>query len=170
MVSKATELLLVLSCVLSVSVQLQAQECDVCTKNGIDMPISLAAGTVRTPEFAVKGKYYNIDIDAKWLIPSEELRCRMGFAASPSDNHCKLESLLEMKWKVLDGGRIVAEGFDKGRNNHFDADSHSLTRNIGNFKGENHHRYVVEVTFVKDASLLNATRPRLIVEPPGFSF
>jgi hypothetical protein len=170
MISKATKLLLVLSCMPSASVLLHAQRCEVCTKNGIDMPVSLAAGTVRTPEFVVKNKYYIIDIDAKWLLPTDELRCRMGFAASPSDNHCKWEPLLETRWRVLDGDRVVAESFDKGRTTSFEADSHSLTRSIGSFRGEAHHRYAVELTFMKDASILNVTQPRLIVEPPGFSF
>jgi hypothetical protein len=165
-----TALLIALSCVLSASFQLSAQRCEVCTKNGINMPISLVAGTVRTPEFAVQKKYYNIEIDAKWLLPTDELRCRMGFAASPSDNHCKWDSLLETKWRVLDGDRVVAEGFDSGRNTHFEADSRSLTRNIGTFRGEANHRYVVELTFMKDASVLNVTQPRLTVEPPGFAF
>jgi hypothetical protein len=169
MLSKSTMLSLAFSCVLSLSVPLHAQKCDGCSKNGIDMPISLAAGTVRTPEFAGKNKYYNIDIDAKWLLPADELRCRMGFAVSPSDNHCKWEPLLETKWRVLDEDRVVAEGYDKGRGGNFDADSHALTRNIGYFKGEAHHRYVVELIFMKDASVLNVTQPRLIVEPPGFS-
>ena len=155
---------------LSVSTSLRAQRCEGCSKNGIDMPISLAAGTIRTPEFAVKGKYYNIEIYAKWRLPADELRCRMGFAVSPSDNHCKWEPLLETKWRVLDGERVVAEGYDKGRNNEFAADSKSLIRYIGTFKGAAHHRYVVELTFMKDASLLNITEPRLIVEPPGFAF
>jgi hypothetical protein len=167
MISRATKLL-VLS--LSVSVQLHAQHCDVCTKNGINMPVSLAAGTVRTPEFVVRNKYYVIDIDAKWLLPDDELRCRMGFVISPSDNHCKLEPLLETKWRVLDGDRVVAEGFDKGRTTHFEADNHALTRNIGGFRGEANHRYSVELIFMKDASVLNVTQPRLTVEPPGFSF
>jgi hypothetical protein len=134
------------------------------------MPISLAAGTVRTPEFAVKNKYYNIEIDVKWLLPTDELRCRMGFAVSPSDTHCKWDPLLETKWRVLDGDRVVAEGYDKGRTGNFEADSHALTRWITRFKGEAHHKYIVELTFIKDASVLNVTQPRLIVEPPGFSF
>jgi hypothetical protein len=134
------------------------------------MPVSLAAGTVRTPEFPVKHKYYNITIESQWLLPAEELRCRMGFKVSPSDNHCKLESVLETDWRVLDGDRVVAHGSDKGRTTAFEADSHYLTRDIGSFQGEVKHKYVVEVTFVKDGSLLNVTKPRLIVEPPGFSF
>ena len=156
----------VLCGVLGLTGHVWAQRCDVCTKNGIDMPVSLAAGTVRTPEFAVKKEYYNITIDARWLLPTDELRCRMGFAVSPSDRHCRWEPLLETKWRVLDGDRVVAEGLDEGRTNAFDASSHSLIRHIGHFRGEAHHRYLVELTFVKDASLLNVTQPRLVVEPP----
>ncbi len=165
----AKQLLICFLCLTGIVPQLYAQRCPVCTKTGIDMPISLAAGTVRTPEFAAQSKYYNIDIDAKWLLPADELRCRMGFAVSPSDNHCKWEPLLETKWRVLEGDRVIAEGYDKGRTGSFDADNHSLTRNIANFRGESHHRYIVELTFMKDASVLNVTQPRLIVEPPGFS-
>lgn len=160
----------VVGCLASCAVAVHGQQCNVCTKNGIRMPISLAAGTVRTPEFAGKRKYYNIFLEAKWLIPTEELRCRMGFAVSPSDNHCKLEPLLAIKWKVLDGQKVVAEGIDEGRSTSFEADRDALTRDVGSFRGEGGHRYVVELTFLKDASLLNATQPRLVVEPPGFSF
>lgn len=173
MVRSAAKSTIALACLLTTGSYLHAQRCAVCSKNGIDMPVSLAVGTVRTPEFPVKGKYYNIEIEAKWLIPDEELRCKMGFAVSPSDNHCDLkhlESLLEIKWRVLDGGQVVAEGSDEGRSTSFEADSKALTRDLGTFKAVNKHRYVVEVTFIKDASALNVTQPRLIVETPGFSF
>lgn len=170
MIPQMKTLALVLFCMLNIGIPLYGQNCDGCSKKGIDMPVSLAAGIVRTPQFAVKGKYYNIKIVAKWHLPADELRCRMGFAVSPSDNHCKWESMLETRWRVLDGDRVVANGYDKGRNNKFDADSNSLARYIGGFKGEDHHRYVVEVTFMKDASVLNVNEPRLVVEPPGFAF
>jgi hypothetical protein len=147
-----------------------AQDCNVCTKEGIDMPISLAAGVVRTPEFSAKRGYYNIDIAVKWLLPTDELRCKMGFAVSPSDNHCKWASLIDLKWRVLDGNEVVAEGTDSGRNNNFDADSDTLSRNVANFKAAAHHKYVVELTLLKDARALNVTQPRLTVEQPGFSF
>jgi hypothetical protein len=51
--------------VLGTAVPLYAQRCDHCTKDGIEMPISLAAGTVRTPEFPAKNDYYNIVIDVR---------------------------------------------------------------------------------------------------------
>ncbi|MBB5316443.1 hypothetical protein [Tunturibacter empetritectus] len=127
-------------CFLSLALRGTAQECGVCTKNGIDMPISLGMGVVRTPEFSAKRGFYNVDIDVKWLLPTDELRCKMGFAVSPSDNHCKWASLLDIRWRVLDGSEVVAEGTDSGRSTGFDADSRSLTRNVANFKAAAHHK------------------------------
>lgn len=159
-------------CLLGVAFSCTAQECAVCTKHGIDMPISMGLGTVRTPEFAAKHGWYNVDIEVKWLLPTDELRCKMGFAVSPSDDHCKWKSLLDFQWRVLDGGRVVASGAASGRSNSFgfDASKDSLSRNVANFKALAHHKYVVELTFLKDASSLNSVQPRLIVEQPGFSF
>jgi hypothetical protein len=134
------------------------------------MPISLAAGTVRTPEFAVKRKYYNILVVAKWLIPPDELKCRMGLKGTPVDAPCRWEPLLETRWRVLDGDRIVAEGVDEGVTPVGDADNDSLSRRIAYFKGEARRKYVVELSFIKDAGVLNVTQPRLIVETPEFSF
>jgi hypothetical protein len=157
-------------CFLSLLLRGTAQECGVCTKNGIDMPISLGMGVVRTPEFSAKRDFYNVHIEVKWLLPTDELRCKMGFAVSPSDNHCKWASLLNLKWKVLDGNEVVAEGADAGRSTGFEADKDNLSRSVGSFKAAAHHKYVVELTFLKDASALNVTKPRLVVEPPGFAF
>jgi hypothetical protein len=169
MILKTTALILCISIVLSLNGQLRGQKCDACTKRGIRMAISLAAGTIRTPEFEGKGKYYNINIDAKWLLPPEELKCRMGFAVVPSDSKCKQAPLLDLEWRVLEGRQVVAEGVDKGVTSHFEADSEWLTRNVGSFLSVAHHKYVVEITVKQDASVLNVTQPRLIVEQPGFS-
>ncbi len=153
-----------------VNAQFQAQSCEGCSKRGIDMPISLATGTVRTSEFTAKNKYYNIDIDVRWLLPTEELKCRMGFAVAPLDPPpCKWSPQIELRWKVFDGDQAVFEGTDKGWSSHFEADSDALTRNIGSFKATARHKYVVELTFTQDASALDQTHPRLMVEPPGFS-
>ncbi|HEX5235915.1 MAG TPA: hypothetical protein VFW25_11360 [Silvibacterium sp.] len=157
-------------CFLTIGLSGMAQDCGVCTKNGIDMPISLAAGVVRTPEFSAKRGFYNVDIEVKWLLPTDQLRCEMGFAASPSDNHCSWKPLLDLRWKVLTGSDVVAEGIDSGRSTSFEADKYTLSRSVGSFKAAAHHKYVVELTFLKDASVLNVAQPRLTVEQPGFSF
>jgi len=90
----------------------------------------------------------------------------MGFAVSPSDNHCKWEPLLELNWRVLDGGQVIAEGTDQGKSMDFGANSRSLIKHIGSFRGKAKHRYVVEITFKKDASTLDVTQPHLIVATP----
>jgi hypothetical protein len=159
-------------CFLCTASSSAAQNCTVCTKNGINMPITMGLGTVRTPGFSAKRGWYNIEIEAKWRLPADELRCKMGFAVSPSDNHCKWESLLDIQWRVLDGGQVVASGTELGRSNSFgfDASKDALTRNVANFKALAHHKYIVEITFLKDASALDIVQPRLIVGQPGFSF
>lgn len=143
-----------------------AQRCDHCNKDGLEMPISLEMGTVRTPAFPVENAYYNIAIDVRWLLPREELRCKMGFAVSPSDMDCEGKSLLWLSWKVTDGSRIVAEGVDRGRSEAFYANHQSLGRYIGRFKGTAKHQYIVEITFKRDASQLGVTQPHLIVSTP----
>jgi hypothetical protein len=95
----------------------------------------------------------------------------MGFTVSQSDDdHCKWASLLDFKWKVLDGSEVVAEGTASGRSTSFEADKDTLSRSVATFKAIAHHKYVVKLTFLKDASALNVVQPRLIVEQPGFSF
>ncbi len=128
------------------------------------MPISLAAGnTVRTPEFAVKHKRYLIEIEAQKRPAPDELGCKMGFQLIPSDNDCKVEPVIEVDWKVLDGDRIVAHGHDAGKSTAFEADRCYLARIIGEFEGERKHKYVLEVTFTKDETPLNPYDPHLVL-------
>lgn len=136
----------------------------------VDMPVSLARGTVRTPEFSAKHKIYFISIEAQWLLPTVELRCKMGFGVVPPSDHCKSEVVLGGKWRVLEGDRIVAQGSIERISREFEAGKDYLRRYIGYFNGESKHRYTVEVTFTEDGSSLNATNPRLIVSPPDFAF
>jgi len=137
------------------------------------MPISLALGTVRTPEFLVKHKTYTMEIRSQWRLPTHALQCRMGFTLIPTDpasNTCRVEPLIELEWSVFDGDRVVAHGSDEGWSNSFAAGSSYLSRYIGHFMGEAKHKYVVAVKFTKDGSELNVTNPRLVIELPGFSF
>src|ERR1700690_2338669 len=49
-----------------------------CRKPAVDMPVSLAVGTVRTPEFAVKRQPYLVIIEAQKRLPFDELNCMLG--------------------------------------------------------------------------------------------
>ncbi len=70
--------------------------------------------------------------------------------------------VLEVKWKVLDGERIVAQGTATGFGDMAWSDSF-IDRYIGEFNGEANKKYVVEVEFTKDGTLLKELNPRLVV-------
>jgi hypothetical protein len=139
-------------------------------KDGVEIPISLAVGTVKTPEFIAKHDLYQMKIEAQWLLPAVVLRCKMGFGVVPPTDKCRAQAVVEVEWRVLDGETVVAHGSDGGISGQFEAGKDYLARYIGDFQGQSKHKYVVELTFTKDGSSLNVTNPRLIVAPPGFAF
>ncbi len=162
--------LIIAMCVLILTHNSKAQECQECSKGKVSMPISLALGTVHTPEFVTKHKIYSIAIQSEWRLPAVVLRCKLGFGVVPPTDKCRAQAVLEADWKVLEGDHIVAQGHAGGISDEFEAGKDYIARYIGNFQGESKHKYVVEVTFTKDGSSLDVTNPRLIVSPPEFSY
>jgi hypothetical protein len=129
----------------------------------IDMPVSLAVGTVRTPEFAVKHEAYFIMIQAEKRLPYVDMKCMMGLTAGPLEgSECNKKPVLKADWTVLDGEHIVAQG-----SNRTEADAkytnEYMFKFLGKFMGESEKKYVVEVRFTKDGTPLNVTNPHLIV-------
>ena len=128
------------------------------------MPVSLAVGTVRTPEFAVKREAYFIMIQAeKGRLPFVDMKCMMGLTAGPLEtSECNKEPVLKSDWTVLDGEHIVAQG-----SNRIEADAEYtneyMFKFLGKFMGKSDKKYVVEVKFDKDGTALNVTNPHLIV-------
>src|SRR5438552_350704 len=74
----------------------------------VDMPVSLAAGTARTPDFAVGGHWYWIMIQVEKPLPFQQMICMMGVTTSPleSKNCSSDDPLLRADWTVWDGGQI----------------------------------------------------------------
>jgi len=132
----------------------------------IDVPVSLAVGTVRTPEFAVKHEAYFIMIQAEKRLPFLDMVCMMGITTGPLElEECKKankEWLLQANWTVLDGEHIVAQGSSTGEYDDEYTDKY-LFKFVGKFMGESDKKYVVEVKFTKDGTPLNVTNPHLIV-------
>jgi len=157
-------------CVILLAVNANAQGCPECSKGKVAMPISLAVGTVRSPEFVTKHKIYSIAIQSEWRLPAVVLRCKLGFGVVPPTDKCRAQAVLEADWKVLEGDRVVAQGHAGGISSKFEAGEDYIARYIGDFQGETKHKYVVEVTITKDGSSLNVTNPRLIVSAPQFSY
>ncbi len=125
------------------------------------MPISLAVGEVRTPEFKVYvNKYYIISIEAKKRLPFDVLNCMMGISLNP--NNCGKEPILQAKWTLWSDSQIVGQGSsDEHRGGGWENDTVQCI--IGNFNGRLGDRYVLVVDFTKDGSPLAVTDPRLKV-------
>jgi hypothetical protein len=129
----------------------------------VDMPVSLAVGTVRTPEFPVRHEAYFIMIQAEKHLPYVDMKCMMGLTAGPTEaSECNKEPVLKADWTVLDGEHIVAQGSNRTEADAEYTDKY-MFKFLGKFMGESDKKYVVEVKFTKDGTPLNVTNPHLIV-------
>jgi hypothetical protein len=83
----------------------------------VDMPISLAAGTVRTPEFAVATHWYWIMVQVEKPLPFLQMKCMVGATAGPLDSKgCSSnDPLLRADWTVWEGKHVVARGSNLNR-------------------------------------------------------
>jgi len=130
----------------------------------IDMPVSLAVGTVRTPEFPVIHEAYFIMIQTEKRLPFVDQQCMMGLMSGPLDiEKCNnKEQLLQAEWTVWDDGKIVSRGSSSGWGP-ASYTNENIFKFLGTFVGEAKKKYVVEVKFTKDGTPLNVTNPHLIV-------
>ena len=140
--------------------------CFRCKIQPVNLPVSLAVGTVRTPEFFVKSTNYSILIRVKRGLPLGQLECMMGITQIGGHDHCATfhdDTVLGAEWSVWDGEKIVAQGTIQGKSFGGYTDD-TLDRSIGTFSGEANKRYFLEVKFTKDGTPLNDLKPRLIVQ------
>jgi len=141
-----------------------ASVCWGCRKPEVNMPVSLAVGTVRTPEFPVKHQPYLVIIQAERRLPLADMNRMMGLTTGPRDPYnCNEEPLLQADWTVWDNGRVVDHGSAHRRNYSGAWAKDSIEKWLGHFVGEAKKKYVLEVKFTRDASALNVTNPDLIV-------
>jgi hypothetical protein len=132
------------------------------------MSVSLAIGTVRTPEFPVVSEWYFIMIQVDQprgepMARYKEMWCMMGLPSNPAEKaECREPPLLQTDWSVWDDENQIA----KGSNRLEAADMYTVDhmwKFLGQFPGEAGKKYVVEVKFKRDGSPLNVGNPRLIV-------
>ena len=141
--------------------------CFRCKIDPVNMPVSLAMGTVRTPEFWVKDTDYTIMIEVKRGLTLPKLECMMGIRLPPEPDRCAtfhLETVLEAQWTVWDGEHIVAQGAVHGKDSGMAVSDRNLDRYLGTFDGKANKKYVVEVKFTKNGTALNEFKPRLKVQ------
>lgn len=134
----------------------------------VDMPVSLAVGTVRTPEFAAATHWYWIMVQVEKPLPPLQMRCMMGVTLGPLDSKdCPSnDPLLRADWIVWERERIVAQGSNLDDCACKFDDKH-IFRFLGSFPALSGKKYVLEVKFTKDGTPLNIANPHLIVIKQG---
>jgi hypothetical protein len=135
----------------------------------VDVPVSLAVGTVRTPEFSPrKTSWHWILIQVEKPLPFQKMMCMMGVTLSPLDSkNCTSEDpLLRADWTVWNEGQVVSSGSSTARADSAFTDD-NIFKFLGKFPAETGKKYVLEVKFTKDGTQLNVANPHLIVTKIG---
>lgn len=126
------------------------------------MPVSLAIGTIRTPEFVTDSQLYDILIQVEKPLPFNQMACMMGVSDSPVD-HCRSnDPLLRADWTVWNEGHIVSKGSSPIEVPAKFTDKYIFGL-LGIFSGEAGKKYTVEVKFTNDGTPLNVANPHLII-------
>ena len=135
----------------------------------VDIPVSLAEGTVRTPEFSPPTHWYWIMVQVEKPLPTKQMGCMMAVAddSPQSLQDCPLtDRLLQADWTILEDGQVVKSG---SSTTHAAAKytTDNIFKFLGSFPATSGHKYVVEVKFTKDGTPLNVANPHLIVVKQG---
>jgi hypothetical protein len=127
-------------------------------------PISVALGRVRTAEFPVDKKWYNIVIQFDKPLPFHDMECMLGDTSVllSTDDCGSKYSILQADWTVWESGHVVQAGSTKEKTACIFTNENIFSC-IGDFGGEVGKKYVVQVHFTKDGTPLNVANPRLVV-------
>ena len=130
----------------------------------VDMPVSLAEGTVQTPHFFAKTQWNWIMIQVEKPLPLQQMQCMMGVAPGPLDskNCASNDPLLQADWTVLEDGQAIRSGSSGPLADAKFTKKH-IFKVIGSFPALAGKKYVVEVKFPKDETPLNVANPHLII-------
>jgi len=134
----------------------------------LDTPVSLAIGTVLTPEFPVESKWYWIMVQVEKPLPFMEMVCMMGVTSGPFEqSHCRSDDpLLRADWTVWNDDHLVSSGSSTTEADGLFTNKY-IFKFLGKFPGEAGKKYVVKVNFTGDGAPLNAANPHLIVVKIG---
>lgn len=135
----------------------------------VDVPVSLAVGTVRAPEFSPPTHWYWIMVQVEKPLPTKQMACMMAVTDDSPDSwkECPLsDRLLRADWIIWEDGKIASSG---SSTTHADAKytKDYIFKFLGSFPALAGKKYVVEVKFTKDGMPLNVANPHLIVIKQG---
>jgi hypothetical protein len=135
----------------------------------VDIPVSLAVGTVRTPEFSPPSSWYWILVQVEKPLPTEKIGCMMAVDndSPQSWKACPLsDRLLRADWTVWEDGKMSSSG---SSTTHaagiYERDN--IFKFLGKFPALTGRKYQLEVKFTEDGTPLNVANPHLIVTKIG---
>ena len=132
----------------------------------LDMPISMARGRIRSPEFEinVEGEYW-IYVDVERQFKPDVIDCLLGIGYGGCENHL---SIVRTSWQVTKSGNEVARDQNPivARAGPYDR----VGRTIGSFAADPSKHYVLDLDILADASELDGGHPRLKIEELGGAY
>ena len=132
--------------------------------SAVYMPVSLAIGRVRTPEFPVEKQWYDIMLQVEKPLPFQQMQCMMGVTAGPLEKKdCSSDDpLLRADWTVWEDAHMVRWGSVPDGCACIFTDK-NIFKSLGSFPAEAGKKYVVQVHFTKDGTPLNLANPHFII-------
>jgi hypothetical protein len=127
----------------------------------LEMPISLAKGHIRSPEFKINVKSsFWIWVAVKTQVDDAAVSCWIGYESE----YCQKNSVHEMRanWTLSDSGRILAQG-DANRYRGAFYPERYRARGLGSFDAHAGDHYVLDVDITEDFSRFDAFHPRLAI-------
>ena len=134
----------------------------------LDIPISMAAGHIRSPEFEInlEGEYW-IYVDVDRQFKPDSLECLLGLPPYYSDCHDH-SSIVQTSWRITKAGNEVTRDHNIApvRVGPWDR----VGRAIGSFAADKSKHYALDLDILADASELNGGNPRLKIEELGGAY
>jgi hypothetical protein len=130
----------------------------------LDVPVSLAAGHIRTPEFEINVPgTYTVCVAVNWPSNNdvEAVMSMLGISSFDST-----PSIVGISWRLSSAGRMLASADSDRTLGAMGGMCYQPNRDLGNFyagKG----RYVLDLDMERDGSRLNRLAPHLLVVENG---
>ena len=135
----------------------------------LDMPVSLARGHIRSPEFKINldaGFWVRIEVETQ--ADDAGVSCLLGYTSE----FCRENGVgeLQTSWNLSDSGKLVAHG-SSGSVLGWLPWRNSKARALGSFKVPAGDHYVLDLDISEDQSRFDADHPRLVIvesDDPSF--
>ena len=135
----------------------------------LSTPISLHTGRWISPEFETRASTgYRLLLEMNRALPFQRMECLLGLAGWNREKTCVgVSEIDDIRWTVRSGSLVIATGSSRDISGASYSDT--ISKILGQFEAEKGRRYTVLLDILEDASELNSTNPRLVIQTfPGY--